>query len=186
MPGLVPGIHVLRAAGKVVDGRDKPGQDVEERPVRILERPYAIALPNEGRGPPHLALPVGQNTRCVGQSATSKIFHFTEIRKSRMHRLDPARGRGAYRDRHETRAGRRWTQVSSARSRSRRAGNRERGAPRTASGEMCVRRNRVVPAPAGWRQAGAVMRYVQPGRRIERGRSSDGGNSASLPEKSAT
>jgi hypothetical protein len=27
MPGLVPGIHVLRVAGKVVDGRDKPGHD---------------------------------------------------------------------------------------------------------------------------------------------------------------
>ena len=76
-----------------------------------------------------------------------KIFRFTEIRKARMYRLDPARGRGAYRDRHDTRAGRRWTQVSSARRRSRRAGNRERGAPRKTSDEMCVRRNRVVPAP---------------------------------------
>ncbi|TYL87735.1 hypothetical protein FXB38_02835 [Bradyrhizobium cytisi] len=27
MPGLVPGIHVLDAAEKVVDGRDKPGHD---------------------------------------------------------------------------------------------------------------------------------------------------------------
>ncbi|MFK4490826.1 hypothetical protein [Bradyrhizobium sp. USDA 336] len=27
MPGLVPGIHVLRAAPKIVDGRDKPGHD---------------------------------------------------------------------------------------------------------------------------------------------------------------
>ena len=28
MPGLVPGIHVLRAASKKdVDGRDKPGHD---------------------------------------------------------------------------------------------------------------------------------------------------------------
>jgi hypothetical protein len=27
MPGLVPGIHVLRAAAMVVDGRDKPGHD---------------------------------------------------------------------------------------------------------------------------------------------------------------
>ena len=27
VPGLVPGIHVLRAAWKVVDGRDKPGHD---------------------------------------------------------------------------------------------------------------------------------------------------------------
>ncbi|TCU72617.1 hypothetical protein EDE08_105480 [Bradyrhizobium sp. R2.2-H] len=27
MPGLVPGIHVLCAAWKGVDGRDKPGHD---------------------------------------------------------------------------------------------------------------------------------------------------------------
>jgi hypothetical protein len=31
MPGLVPGIHVFRAADKVdVDGRDKPGHDGAE------------------------------------------------------------------------------------------------------------------------------------------------------------
>ena len=29
MPGLVPGIHVLRAAAEVVDGRDKPGHDCD-------------------------------------------------------------------------------------------------------------------------------------------------------------
>jgi len=27
MPGLVPGIHVLAAVEKAVDGRDKPGHD---------------------------------------------------------------------------------------------------------------------------------------------------------------
>jgi hypothetical protein len=27
MPGLVPGIHVLRSTKKDVDGRDKPGHD---------------------------------------------------------------------------------------------------------------------------------------------------------------
>ncbi|SFP99138.1 hypothetical protein SAMN05216330_11349 [Bradyrhizobium sp. Ghvi] len=27
MPGLVPGIHVLRAVRQGVDGRDKPGHD---------------------------------------------------------------------------------------------------------------------------------------------------------------
>jgi len=27
MPGLVPGIHVLRTTCKGVDGRDKPGHD---------------------------------------------------------------------------------------------------------------------------------------------------------------
>jgi len=34
MPGLVPGIHLLRAAAKAVDGRDKPGHDGEWRFVR--------------------------------------------------------------------------------------------------------------------------------------------------------
>jgi hypothetical protein len=29
MPGLVPGIHVLRSRKKNVDGRDKPGHDEE-------------------------------------------------------------------------------------------------------------------------------------------------------------
>jgi hypothetical protein len=29
MPGLVPGIHVLAALKKDVDGRDKPGHDGE-------------------------------------------------------------------------------------------------------------------------------------------------------------
>jgi hypothetical protein len=29
MPGLVPGIHVLGSLKKVVDGRVKPGHDVE-------------------------------------------------------------------------------------------------------------------------------------------------------------
>ncbi|MET3990608.1 hypothetical protein ABIB94_007336 [Bradyrhizobium sp. JR7.2] len=30
MPGLVPGIHVLRAVSLGVDGRDKPGHDAVE------------------------------------------------------------------------------------------------------------------------------------------------------------
>ncbi|MCS3898802.1 hypothetical protein M2171_007935 [Bradyrhizobium japonicum USDA 38] len=33
MPGLVPGIHVLRAAWQGVDGRDKPGHDDADRLV---------------------------------------------------------------------------------------------------------------------------------------------------------
>jgi len=37
MPGLVPGIHVLGAAcEKDVDGRDKPGHDVD-RPSVVVE-----------------------------------------------------------------------------------------------------------------------------------------------------
>jgi hypothetical protein len=34
MPGLVPGIHVLGAAGKDVDGRDKPSHDAVEATAR--------------------------------------------------------------------------------------------------------------------------------------------------------
>ena len=33
MPGLVPGIHVLRARSQGVDGRDKPGHDDADAPV---------------------------------------------------------------------------------------------------------------------------------------------------------
>ncbi|RTM03530.1 MAG: hypothetical protein EKK33_36255 [Bradyrhizobiaceae bacterium] len=32
MPGLVPGIHVLRASWSFVDGRDRPGHDVRGGP----------------------------------------------------------------------------------------------------------------------------------------------------------
>jgi hypothetical protein len=35
MPGLVPVIHVLRAARLVVDGRDKPGHDVRKQEDRL-------------------------------------------------------------------------------------------------------------------------------------------------------
>jgi hypothetical protein len=34
MPGLVPGIHVLAATKKDVDGRVKPGHDEDQRAVR--------------------------------------------------------------------------------------------------------------------------------------------------------
>jgi hypothetical protein len=33
MPGLVPGIHVLRGVRRGVDGRDKPGHDGGETSV---------------------------------------------------------------------------------------------------------------------------------------------------------
>ena len=41
MPGLVPGIHVLRAPWIGVDGRDKPGHDVGE--ALVLPRSKAQA-----------------------------------------------------------------------------------------------------------------------------------------------
>ncbi len=54
MPGLVPGIHVLRAAKTVVDGRDTPGHDVVETPVRNLSKHMRLVLPASGRGEPSL------------------------------------------------------------------------------------------------------------------------------------
>jgi hypothetical protein len=75
---------------------------------------------------PDLALPVGQNTQAIGQDVSPKIFRFTEIRKRRMCRRNPAHRRGAYRDRHERgpgSGGRRWRW----REQTCRAGNREQG-----------------------------------------------------------
>jgi hypothetical protein len=39
MPGLVPGIYVLGACGKGMDGRDKPGHDVEAPRLNLPSRP---------------------------------------------------------------------------------------------------------------------------------------------------
>ncbi|RXT50986.1 hypothetical protein B5V03_05685 [Bradyrhizobium betae] len=39
MPGLVPGIHVLRASWPDVDGRDKPGHDAAEAFARSPRAP---------------------------------------------------------------------------------------------------------------------------------------------------
>jgi hypothetical protein len=36
MPGLVPGIHVLNAAKKTVDGRDKPGHDEPTHTIGVI------------------------------------------------------------------------------------------------------------------------------------------------------
>jgi hypothetical protein len=36
MPGLAPGIHVFRATGKDVDGRDRPGHDGESEHDRNM------------------------------------------------------------------------------------------------------------------------------------------------------
>ncbi|QFI76451.1 hypothetical protein F8237_31090 [Bradyrhizobium betae] len=45
MPGLVPGIHVLRAARRAVDGRDKPGHDAVEVFGLGLQGPAAKPFP---------------------------------------------------------------------------------------------------------------------------------------------
>ncbi|WP_245316909.1 hypothetical protein [Bradyrhizobium manausense] len=70
------------------------------------------------RAPTHpqsLALPDGQNTQGVGQYLPAKIFHFTEIRKYRMYRATRPMEEGRIAI-VTTRAGRRWAQVTSARS----------------------------------------------------------------------
>ena len=42
MPGLVPGIHVPRAAWQDVDGRDKPGHDGETTSRLDIQRTVEI------------------------------------------------------------------------------------------------------------------------------------------------
>jgi len=62
-----------------------------------------------------LVLPGGQNTPAIGQPVQPKIFHFTEIRKRRIHRRNPALGKRGVSRSSRTRAGRRWTRMASAR-----------------------------------------------------------------------
>jgi hypothetical protein len=45
MPGLVPGIHVLAALEKVVDGRDKPGHDEKETRFQVVRKSLKILAP---------------------------------------------------------------------------------------------------------------------------------------------
>ncbi|TYO63501.1 hypothetical protein FXV83_27365 [Bradyrhizobium hipponense] len=45
MPGLVPGIHVLRGAGAAVDGRDKPGHDAVESSCHKKRHCHHAILP---------------------------------------------------------------------------------------------------------------------------------------------
>ncbi|QOZ12718.1 hypothetical protein XH96_38845 [Bradyrhizobium sp. CCBAU 51765] len=52
MPGLVPGIHVLCATWKGVDGRDKPGHDAVETVGAHSHISYAIPLSASGGGSP--------------------------------------------------------------------------------------------------------------------------------------
>jgi hypothetical protein len=44
MPGLVPGIHVLGAGNKDVDGRDKPGPDEKNASPQYVERAWKNRL----------------------------------------------------------------------------------------------------------------------------------------------
>ncbi|RTE95272.1 hypothetical protein D6B98_04840 [Bradyrhizobium sp. LVM 105] len=50
MPGLVPGIHVLRSAWLSVDGRDKPGHDAVEAFPLKLSGHIELPRPQAGRG----------------------------------------------------------------------------------------------------------------------------------------
>ena len=61
MPGPVPGIHVLGAAGRDVDGRDKPGHDGDSR---VFNNPL--------RQPPRLQL-LHQQQRRLGQAVARAI-----------------------------------------------------------------------------------------------------------------
>ena len=125
-----------------------------------------------------LVLPVGQNTQAVGQRGAPKIFHFTEIRKRRIHAsLRPKEeGRIAI----VTNAGRTAVGVGhiGAKGFAGRA-TVSKNVART-TGVICVRQNRVVLAPGVCASSVAVMRDAQPGTRISHPQG-DGGNSASLP-----
>jgi hypothetical protein len=82
-----------------------------------------------------------------------------------------------------TRAGRRWTLVTSARTASQGATVSEAAAHTT--GVIGVRQNRVVLAPGVCAPSVAVMWVARPGTRISHPQG-DGGNSASLPGESTT
>ncbi|MET4391349.1 hypothetical protein ABIB73_007138 [Bradyrhizobium sp. F1.4.3] len=133
--------------------------------------------------PQLLALPDGQNTQTAGQSASSKIFHFTEIRNCvYFASLRPKEeGRIAI----VTNAGRAAVDVGHI-------GAKDFAGQATVSGDLAhttgvigVRQNRVVLAPGVCAPSLAVMWVAQPGARISH-LQGDGGNSASLPGESAT
>ncbi|TFV80046.1 hypothetical protein E4K64_05255 [Bradyrhizobium frederickii] len=72
MPGLVPGIHVLSAAWKGVDGRDRPGHDAV---VAVGANPHT-GLPCRKRGevrkslttPPAVPRPASPSRTCRRRS----------------------------------------------------------------------------------------------------------------------
>jgi hypothetical protein len=69
------------------NSKDQAGEPVG------LATPATLAINQSG--PRDIALTDGQNTLGMGQSPPPKIFHFTEFRKRRMCRGNPAQGRGA-------------------------------------------------------------------------------------------
>ena len=130
-----------------------------------------------------LALPDGQNTQNAGQSASPKIFYFTEIINWLIVRaLRPKEeGRIAI----VTNAGRAAVDAShiGAKDFAGRA-TVSKGVART-TGEIGVRQNRVVLAPGVCAPSFVVMCDAQPGAYISHPQG-DGGNSASLPGESTT
>ena len=130
-----------------------------------------------------VALPDGQNTQPLGQSAPLKIFHFTEIRKWRICRATRPKEEG--RIAIVTNAGRVAVDAGpiGAKGFAGRATVSETVAHTT--GVICVRQNRVVLAPGVCAPSVAAKRGVQPDMRINQPQG-DGGNSASLPGESAT
>ncbi|WP_247557904.1 hypothetical protein [Bradyrhizobium sp. 138] len=125
----------------------------------------------------------GQNTRALGQSALPKIFHFTEIRKGRMCRGNPAQEEG--RIAIVTNAGRAAVDAGhiGAKSFAGRRAVSESIAHKT--GVISVRQNRVVLTPGVCASSLVVMCVGQPDARVSHPQG-DGGNSATLPEESTT
>ena len=121
-------------------------------------------------------------TQIIGQDASPKIFRFTEIRKSRIHRATRPKEEG--RIAIVTNAGRGAVDASHIGAKSfagRRAVSEDLA---STTGAVRVRQNRVVLAPGVcasslvemWRPTGARVNDPQ----------GDGGNSASLPGESTT
>ncbi|WP_156937145.1 hypothetical protein [Bradyrhizobium sp. WSM2254] len=105
--------------------------------------------------PQALALPDGQNTQSIGQSAPAKIFHFTEIRKRRIGRATRPKEEG--RIAIVTNAGQAAVDVDyiGAKGFAGRA-TVSKNVART-TGAICVRQNRVVLAPGVCASSLAVM-----------------------------
>jgi len=148
-------------------------------------------------------LPVGQNSRRAVKPRPCKYSTLPKFGFV-VHARHPGPRQGADRDRHEPRAGQRWTRRRRARQALQGGFGRERwpsrvrhgadsafawlrgrahATPRIPSEDVRGRRSRVVLTPGVCASSQAVMPAARPGPRIGH-LQGDGGNSATLPEES--
>jgi len=112
-----------------------------------------------------------------------KIFHFTEIRKRRIYRGNPAQEKG--RIAIVTNAGRAAVDVGDIGAKGFAGRATVSGTIAHTTGVIGVRQNRVVLTPGACASRLVVMRVALPGECISHLRD-DGGNSASLPGEITT